>query len=70
MLVKLHIKENITLNELSFLKNDLNKKGIKIYKMYCPLPTKIIKLHLSNTDEENLKTILLAREKILDFKIV
>lgn len=70
MLVKIHVAEDITLKNLSDLKNDLNKEGIKIYKMYCPLPTEIINLHLSRTDEEKLKTILLAKDKILNHKIV
>lgn len=69
MLVKIHVDQNITLKNLSDLKNDLNKEGIKIYKIYCPLPTEIINLHLSKTDEEKLKTIF-AKDKILNHKIV
>lgn len=70
MLVKIQVSEDITLKNLADLKKELNENKIKIYKIYCPLPTEIIKLHLSKTDEEILKNILLAREKILNFKIV
>lgn len=70
MLIKIYIDQNITLKNLSDLKNDLNNEGIKIYKMYCQLPTKIIFLHLSKTVEEKLKNILLANDKILNYKII
>lgn len=69
MLAKIQISKFITIAELRKLKSDLKIKKIKLYKMYCNLDDDIIKLHLSESNEDLLKLIFESNTKILKYKL-
>lgn len=69
MLAKIQISKFITIAELRKLKSDLKIKKIKLYKMYCSLDDDIIKLHLSESNEDLLKLIFESNTKILKYKL-
>lgn len=69
MLAKIQISKFITIAELRKLKSDLLIKKIKLYKMYCNLDDDIIKLHLSESNEDLLKLIFESNTKIINFKL-
>ena len=67
MLVKLHVDPDISIKNLRDLKEDLKKNKIKVYKMYCTLASDLIKLHISDNNQ-NLDTIFKQYPLIKNFK--
>ena len=67
MLIKLHINPDISIKDLRNLKEDLKENKIKVYKMYCTLASDLIKLHLSDSNQ-NLEDIFKKYSLIKNFK--